>query len=106
MTESTKPILPIDEISEIEFNNSIKTKHLDNDVLKNADLKAIEKLFGLTDRGPNSPVGSLNCDEAHAHSYKCHYYRHPAAGVVDRLIREIRGYSSKLEEIGNIVREK
>ena len=101
-----KPNLPIQNISDSDFNSGFKVKHLDGRILKDEDLKAIEKAFGLDDRSANSRVGGISCDEAHGHSYRCHYYRSPEAGVVDRLIIEIRRYQDGLSKIQGIMEER
>jgi hypothetical protein len=97
-----KPVLPIHEVDIPKFNNDFKVKHLDSKVLSESDLKAIEQVFGLSDRSANSPVGRICCDEAHGHSYSCHYYNSPEAGIVDRLIDEIRSYEARLKQISDL----
>lgn len=87
-----KPHLPVDDISEREFNNDFKRKHLDGQVLSSESLKAIEEVFGLIDKSENSHVGNLCCDEAHQHSYACNHYYSPQAGIIDRLLLEIKHY--------------
>jgi hypothetical protein len=87
-----KPHLPVNDISEREFNVNFKKRHLDNTVLSDEDLKAIKDVFGLGDKSENSLVGYLSCDEAHQHNYRCNGYHSPEAGIVDRLLTEIRRY--------------
>lgn len=94
-----KPILPIHEMNKDEFNNNFKRQHLDSSVLTETDLEEIKKVFGLSDRSANSPVGHLCCDEYHRHGYSCINYNSPEAGIVDRLIDEIIHYQIVLGEI-------
>jgi len=101
--ERFKPKLPIHEISESDFNGGFKRKHLDGKFLKEEDLEAILKIFGLDNRKVDNPTGTINCNEYHLHPFKCNYYYSPEAGIVDRLLNEISNYQSKLKEIETII---
>jgi hypothetical protein len=102
MPERFRPELLVHKISEGNFNCDFKRKHLDGEILKEEDLEAIIKLFGLDDRKVGNPTGTISCDEYHAHSFACHYYYSPEAGVIDRLINEIRNYQSTLQKINSL----
>ncbi|MEK6918096.1 MAG: hypothetical protein AABW51_04060 [Nanoarchaeota archaeon] len=94
-----KPSLPITRMDPDTFNSRFKTKHLDGEVLNDEDLKAVGSAFGLSGTPEvDSRIGYIPCDEAHAHGYKCINYNRPESGVVDRLLREIRNYQSKLKK--------
>jgi len=94
-----KPKLPVNDLSIASFNGYFKEKHLDGDILRDEDIEEIKKIFGLDDRSINNKIGAISCDEFHAHSYKCHFYFSPEAGIVDRLIREIHKYRAKLSDV-------
>ncbi|MEK6926427.1 MAG: hypothetical protein AABW50_04075 [Nanoarchaeota archaeon] len=95
--------LPIHDISKRDFNNDgFKKRYLDKRVLEQEDLNAIEGVFGLSDRSPNSNVGSLCCSEYHQHDYPCNWYNSPEAGIVDRLLLEIRRYQTICSKVGEV----
>lgn len=94
-----KPYLPIQDMSEGDFNTTFKKTHLDKDILLKKDLDAVEEIFGLGDKSANSVVGMLCCAEYHGHNYGCNYYYSPEAGIVDRLLDEIKIYQSKFLKI-------
>ncbi|MFA5173759.1 MAG: hypothetical protein WC438_01100 [Candidatus Pacearchaeota archaeon] len=89
--------LPIERMSEREFDERFKQKHLDSNFLDNETLDKIRDLFGLS--GEEHPSFRVCCDDYHAHGYKCLLFYNPAAGVVERLINEIRIYQNNLEEL-------
>ena len=100
-----KPKLKIHEMSIENFNNSFKKKNLDNIILTKENLSEIEKQFGLDDRSENSKTGKISCDEYHSHSYKCIHYNSPEAGIVDRLINEIKRYKERIDNIRDSLEE-
>jgi hypothetical protein len=101
-----KPVLPVYAMTREEFNNEFKRKHLDKTVLSGEDFNAIKEIFGLSDRGANSPVGRISCDEYHGHGYKCVWYNSPEAGIVDRLLNEIKMYKGRLEDVYKVAKGK
>lgn len=100
-----KPKLKIHEMSIEDFNNSFKKKNLDNIILTKENLSEIEKQFGLDDRSENSKIGKISCNEYHSHNYKCLHYNSPEAGIVDRLINEIKRYKERIDNIRDNLEE-
>ena len=93
-----QPELPIDRMIYGE-STEFRKKYLSNDRhLNRKDLEEIEKVFGVGDRA----TGRLNCDEAHAHSFKCEEYYHPSTMIVRRLILEIEKYQIRLRRINTL----
>lgn len=88
-----RPKLAIDGITDKEFS-TLKSEHLDQRVLSDEALTQIRDLFGVG----TPATGYINCDEFHAHSYKCVSFANPVTGVVDRLLQEIDRYKSKFEK--------
>ena len=98
---TNKPELPIDKITEKEFSE-FKHSKLNQTVLSDEALKRIKELFGVGDR----KTGYISCDEAHGHQYWCVEFYHPATGIVDRLVQEVKMYQKQLEEIKDLTRPK
>lgn len=91
--------LPVDKISNADFNGEFKGTYLDKKVLGPEDIKAIRELFGLDKGSEDNRPYDIYCDEAHSHGYSCLRFNHPAAGVVKRLLLEIEHYKSRLSSI-------
>ena len=84
--------LPLEKMSEDDFLK-LKNKYLDNKVLSEEALSEISRLFAIGEES----TGVVHCNEAHAHSYECVYFRNPKTGIAVRLIEEIRRYKDKIE---------
>ena len=86
--------LPIDRMSEGIFS-VFKREFLDRGLLSEEALREIRELFGV-----GSPdTGYVNCDEAHAHDYRCVYHKDPRTGIVDRLLNEVLHYQNLIGQI-------
>jgi hypothetical protein len=92
--------LPMDALTAREFHEQIKTKLLDKDVLDDAAIKKIKELYSLGNM--TVKVANLSCDEAHSHDYKCRNYYNNHAGVVERLLEEIKSYRVSFDKIQNL----
>ena len=92
----SKPELPIDLMDEREFA-TFKKSFLDTGRLNDEGLNLIKVNFGIKD-SPNS-VYYVNCDEQHQHHYECLRFKHPIAGMVERLVNEVQWYRQRMAEI-------
>lgn len=92
-----KPKLPIHEISTDDFSK-FSRRYLNTSKSLSLSKEAIEeikKLFSLGEKG----IASFNCNEYHAHSFECFYYKSPEAGIVERLINERNYYRKIIRDI-------
>lgn len=92
--------LPIEKVTEEEFNSVFKPKYLDKRNLDEESKREIRRAFDI---GGNN-VAHVSCDEYHAHRYECLYYSSPIAGTVERLILELKKYQDFHKEIGERIR--
>lgn len=88
--------LPIDIMSEEEFDR-IRKGRLNDNYLDELTLKLIKEMFDLN-LGKSETV-RVDCDEAHAHDYRCLQVYNRGSAVVLRLVEEIERYKRKLDEI-------
>lgn len=93
-------VLPIDKLSEQEFDLIIK-KYLLKPRLGTHEIQKFYRLFGLDD----PEIAHLPCNENHAHSIYCQDYSNRQAMVVDRLIEEIRRYRLTLKNLETEISE-
>lgn len=92
MIENKLPINEMDDKDWVTFRD-----YLNRDFLSDKVLEKIEGAFGIDSE--NLGADYLNCDDAHAHSYKCFGFRDRISAVVSRLLIEIREYQERLNKI-------
>ena len=94
-------MMPIEDLSEDEFNRNFKPKYLDREVLNGESIGEIKRLFAIGDK----ETAHICCDKYHAHNFECILYHSPASGIVERLILEVRRYRDMLSKISYTIKE-
>ena len=93
----------MDKITGEEFSE-FRKRVLDKPNLNEKDLKAIREGLKLKDKL------YADCDEAHAHEFRCLDYHREENGryalIVARLLTEISGYIDNQEEIRKLTEKK